>query len=120
MTNVLTISGAPAGVGNRIQAVIAVLAKGTGTYAINNANFPGIGPFQPGMFFIATGTPANVTLQISDGSAGKQVYGAGGGLLWCDGIVGGTATGAGTQVAGALKLVIATAATDLFFCPIGW
>src|SRR5262249_18310497 len=82
MTTLVTVRGAAAGTGNRYATVLSFLAKGTGTYALNDANFSGLGAFLPGLIAVATGTPANVTLNISDGSANKQIYGAGGGIIW--------------------------------------
>jgi hypothetical protein len=113
MPNVMPISGAVAGQsGSHFRAVLTFAAVAVGTYVINNTNFAGLGIYLPGILFIATGTPANVTLTISDGTADRQIYGAGGGMIYADGVV-------GTGVAGCVKLTVATGATNIYIFPVG-
>lgn len=113
MTTRLTIKGAAAKTaGSRYLDILVYAAKGTGTYAMTEANFAGLGKYLPGFVHVGSGTPANVTLFIDDGTANRQIYGAGGGLVWADGAV-------ADGTAGAVLLVIATGATDIYLFPMG-
>jgi hypothetical protein len=111
MANKISVASQFAGLsGSPYLDVLSYLAKGVATYLFTEANFPGMGKFLPGWFAIATGTPANVVIQIASDKAGgafKQLGAAGGGFYYID--------GSGLNV----RMVISTGATDIFILPLG-
>jgi len=112
MPNVMPISGAVAGQsGSHFRAVLTYASVAVASYVINNTNFAGLGIYLPGYIFIASGTPANITVSISDGTA-DRVMNTGGGFYYADGVV-------GTGVAGCVKLTVATGATNIYIFPVG-
>jgi hypothetical protein len=113
MPNVMPISGAVAGQsGSHFRAVLTYAAVAVGVYVINNTNFAGLGIYLPGYLFIASGTVANTSISISDGTADRVVYGTGGGFVYADGVV-------ATGVAGCVKLTVVTGATNIYIFPVG-
>lgn len=125
----LPIANTAAGAsGSPFRAVLSFTAKGTGTYVLNDTNFPGLGRYLPGFVLVTSGTPANVGLQVSTdgGTTWKVLYGSGtpaapsngGGMVFAD-AGGSTGVGAGVSTSASVRLVIVTGATDVFMFPLG-
>lgn len=110
MPNKMPIAAVAAGVtGSPYLAVLSYLAKGTGNYPFTEANFAGLSRYLPGTVVVASGTLANVFVEISTdgGTTWKAAGAAGGGMYYID------ASGLN------MRLRIATGATDIFLFPLG-
>lgn len=98
------VKGAAAGAtGSPYEAVLTYTSKATGNYVFNETNFAGLGKYIPCRVYVATGTPANVTMQLTTdgGTTWKQIGSTGGGSVYVD-------------TAGTPRMVIGTGATDIF------
>ena len=108
MANRMPVSGAAAGTaGSPYVAQVTTLAKAVGNYVINEANFPGIGKYLPGLVLIVGVTPANVTLSYSfdNGTTWVAQSNTGGGFVYVDG-------------QSTVRINIATGATDIRMFPL--
>jgi hypothetical protein len=103
----IPVSGAKAGeMGSQYRKVLTFASKATGNYIVNDTNFPGLGTFLPAWVTIASGTPANVTVQLTtDGGTTWRTAAAQGGTFWVDS-------------SETVRIVIATSATDIFLFPV--
>lgn len=119
MANRMGLINAAAGVGtgSPYLAVLSYLAKAVASYVINETNFAGVGKYLPGFVTIASGTAANVRVQIStdNGTTWKDTAAASGGLFFCD--AGGQTGGVSTSAT--IRITISTGATDIFLFPLG-
>jgi hypothetical protein len=103
----IPVSGAKAGdMGSQYRQVLTFASKATGNYIVNDTNFPGLGAFLPAWVTIASGTPANVAVQLTtDGGTTWVSTGTSGGTYWVDS----SAT---------VRIVISTAATTIHLFPV--
>jgi len=107
MPTMVRVSGTAAGgMGAQYRKVLTYANKATGSYVLNDTNFSGLGAFLPGWVTIASGTPANVTVEVtSDGGTTWRSTGTAGGSYFVDD-------------AGTVRITIATAATTIYLLPV--